>query len=352
MPYPVLSARNPVRALLPLVGNTPFVEVRYELDGRPRRLFAKCETLNMTGSIKDRIAVQILGHAYERGAIAPGDEIVEATSGNTGIAFAAVGRALGHPVRIFMPDWLSAERFAILEALGVVTERVSRDAGGFLGAIAAAEDYVAAGSQRFLPRQFSNEANVDAHDFGTGREILAQLGALGLRADAFVAGIGTGGTVMGVARAFRRFDPSISVHPLEPANSPILTAGRKVGHHRIQGISDEFVPDIVDLAMLAPIVSVDDGDSIRMAQRLGAELGLAVGISSGANFLGAAMVANEHTDNAIVVTVFPDSNKKYLSTDLVQKEPKKSDHWTDRVSLASVRALPRPAAELREALFL
>lgn len=350
MTGPVLSSRNPVRALLPLVGNTPLLEIHVDLDGQRKRVFAKYESLNLTGSIKDRIAIQILAQAYESGELEDGYEIVEATSGNTGIAFAAVGRALGHPVRIYMPDWLSQERFQILDAIGVQIEKVSRDQGGFIGAIEMALERTKHELNCYCPRQFSNDANIDAHDWGTGREILSQLAAIGLRPWSFVAGVGTGGTVMGVARAFQRFDDRIGVHPLEPANSPTLTMGHKVGSHRIQGISDEFIPEIVKLDQLDAVLSVDDGDSILMAQKLSSSLGLAVGISSGANFLGALQLLADLPPESVVVTVFPDSNKKYLSTDLIRHEPVREDFWSPRCQPLRYRALPRPAAELQEAL--
>ena len=335
----ILSSQNPVRALLPLVGKTPLLEISFELDGKARCIFAKYESLNLTGSIKDRIAIQILAQAYEKGAIKAGDEIVEATSGNTGIAFAAVGRALGHPIRIYMPEWLSRERFQIMESLGVQIERVTREQGGFVGAIEMALQRAESQANCFCPRQFVNEANIDAHDWGTGREILSQLASVGLKPNAFVAGVGTGGTVMGVAKAMKRFDSSIQVHPLEPLNSPILTTGKKTGSHRIQGISDEFIPEIVELEKLDHIVSVDDGDSILMAQQLSRRLGLAVGISSGANFLGAMQLLTKLPEDATVVTVFADSNKKYLSTDLTGDEPHKDGFWNKRAKLTSYRAI-------------
>jgi len=350
MTGPILSSRNPVRALLPLVGNTPLLEIHIDLDGQRKRVFAKYESLNLTGSIKDRIAIQILAQAYETGELADGYEIVEATSGNTGIAFAAVGRALGHPVRIYMPDWLSKERFQILEAIGAQIVGVSKAEGGFLRAIELAHERTQHELNCFCPRQFSNTANIDTHDWGTGREILSQLASIGLRPWSFVAGVGTGGTVMGVARAFKRFDERVDVHPLEPQNSPTLTQGHKVGSHRIQGISDEFIPAIVDLKSLDSILSVDDGDSILMAQKLSTSLGLSVGISSGANFLGALKLLADLPPEAVVVTVFPDSNKKYLTTDLVRDEPVKEGFWAPRCTPLHYRALPRPAAELQEAI--
>ncbi|MBL8900839.1 MAG: cysteine synthase family protein [Planctomycetes bacterium] len=334
------SDRNPIRRVLPLVGNTPLLELEFALDERgPRRIFAKLETLNFTGSIKDRMALHVLGSAYERGAIEPGAEIIEATSGNTGISFAALGRALGHPVRIYIPAWMSEERLAILRGFGAEVVPVSHEQGGFLGSIRMAEERAEVHAPSFLPRQFSNEANVEAHELGTGREILRQLVHVGLKPTAFVAGVGTGGTVMGVGRTLKRFDPAIRVHPLEPASSPVLTAKKKVGKHRIQGISDEFIPPIVHLDELDRIVAVDDGDAILMAQRLARELGLGVGISAGANVIGALRLAAELGPDAVVVTVLCDSNKKYLSTDLFREEPVREGYLAPHAHPRRVRAL-------------
>jgi cysteine synthase A len=288
------------------------------------------------------MALHILTRAGEEGLLAPGAPIVEATSGNTGIALAAIGRALGHPVEIFMPDWMSAERIALLRGLGAGVHLVSRAEGGFLGSIDRAEAFASAHPGAFLPRQFSNAQNVAAHESTTGPEICRQLAAEGLAPDAFVAGVGTGGTVMGVGRYLRRVSPQARVHPLEPAGSPTLTVGHKVGSHRIQGISDEFVPAIVDLDFLDPVVSVDDGDAILMAQRLARQVGLAVGISSGANFLGAVKVQDDLWPDATVVTVFPDDDKKYLSTDLLRDEPVRPGYMAPAIRLLGFDALSRP----------
>ena len=310
------------------------------VEGGEVTVYAKHETLNFTGSIKDRMALHILERAHAAGEIEDGDTVVEATSGNTGIALAAVGRALGHPVRIFMPDWMSRERTLVMRGLGAEIVPVSKEQGGFVGSIELAEAWAREHERVFLTRQFANDANVAAHYETTGPEILAQLAAVGRRPAAFVAGVGTGGTVMGVGRRLREEVPGVRVHPLEPANSPTLRTGRRVGAHRIQGISDEFVPQIVDLAELDEIVDVWDGDAILMAQRLARELGIAVGISSGANLLGALAVARELGPDAAVVTVFPDSNKKYLSTDLCREEPVRDDYFGPRVELRGCEVLP------------
>lgn len=324
-----------------MIGNTPLLEIEFKFRGERRVLYAKSEQVNMTGSIKDRMALFVLRHAYETGQIKQGDTIAEATSGNTGIAFAALGRALGHEVVIFMPDWMSRERVDLIRSLGAKIVPVSREQGGFLGSIRMSEELAAQRSDVFLPRQFSNDANVQAHVATTGPEIWFQLQTIGLSPDAFVAGVGTGGTVMGVGQYLKSKKPKVKVHPLEPGESPTLTTGHKIGHHRIQGISDEFIPAIVKLSELDHVVSVPDGDSIIMAQKLACQLGLAVGISSGANFLGALKVQEELGPEAVVVTVFSDDNKKYLSTDLLRNEPVKPGYLAPEVELTSVQAVNR-----------
>lgn len=333
-----------LRALRRLTGNTPLLGVHFRYRGRERRVYAKSEQLNMTGSIKDRMALHILRKAYEEGKIKAGDTIAEATSGNTGISFAALGSALGHPVLIFMPDWMSRERKDLIRSYGAKIVAVSKEQGGFLGSIRMSEEYAARRPGVFLPRQFSNDANVEAHATGTGPEIYAQLESAGLRPDAFVAGVGTGGTVMGVGRFLRSRDPRIQVHPVEPAESPTLSTGCKVGSHRIQGISDEFIPAIVNLAFLNDVLSVWDGDAILMAQKLAANLGLAVGVSSGCNFLAAVKLQQRLGSDAIVVTVFPDDNKKYLSTDLLREETCREDYLTPSIELLGLETLQRECA--------
>jgi cysteine synthase A len=290
----------------------------------------------MTGSIKDRMALHILKTAYERREINPGETIAEATSGNTGISFAAIGRALGHPVTIFMPNWMSRERQDLIRSYGAEIVPVSHDEGGFLGSIRMSQELAADRDDVFLPRQFSNEANIEAHAATTGPEIWSQLELAGVSPDAFVAGVGTGGTVMGVGRYLRAKNPKIKIHPVEPAESPTLSTGRKVGKHRIQGISDEFIPAIVDLASMDEVISVCDGDSILMAQKLASSIGLAVGISSGSNFLAALMVQEQLGPDAVVVTVFPDDNKKYLSTDLTREEPIREDYLAPSVEISGL----------------
>ena len=327
-----------------LVGRTPMLAIELEHRGRRLRVYAKAEYLNLSGSIKDRMALHLLGQALKRGELRPGDTIAEATSGNTGISMCAVGRALGCEVVIFMPDWLSRERMALIESFGARLRRVSREEGGFLGSIRLSQELARSTPGVYLPRQFDNPLNVQAHELGTGPEIVAQLDSVGLVPDAFVAGVGTGGTVMGVARALRKVYPGVRVHPLEPAESPTMSTGHKVGSHRIQGISDEFVPAICRLDELDEVVAVHDGDAILMAQRLARELGLGVGISSGANLLGALRVHESLGGGAVVATVLCDDNKKYLSTDLAREEPVRPGYLSPQVRLLGYEVIPGAAA--------
>lgn len=309
-----------------MIGNTPMIKLCYRYNGKTSFIYVKCEQYNLSGSIKDRIALYILQEAYKRGELFPGYKIVEATSGNTGISFAGIGRALGHKVQIIMPDWLSQERKDIVRSMGAEISLVSKEEGGFTGSIRKAELIKQQHPNIFLPRQFENPLNTEAHEKTTGPEIWQQLQQYKVQPDAFIAGVGTGGTIMGIGRYLKHKNKKTLVHPLEPAESPTLSTGYKTGQHRIQGISDEFVPPIINFNYLDAVVRVHDGDAIIMAQKLAAQLGMAVGISSGANVVGAIQVKEQLGKDACVVTIFPDCNKKYLSTDLVRKEPERENY--------------------------
>ena len=326
-----------------LIGNTPLLKIDFKWRGSPRSIFAKAEYLNLTGSIKDRMAYYILRKAYENGTLKPDAPIAEATSGNTGISFSALGRLMGHPVTIFMPDWMSDERKNLMRSYGAQIRLVSKEEGGFLGSIALAEQMQKENPDVFLPRQFDNPDNSESHYFSTGPEIIAQLAKIQRGPDAFIAGVGTGGTVMGCGKFIKKLFPHATIHPLEPSNSPTLSTGYKIGFHRIQGISDEFIPAILHLDQLDPVVEVDDGDAILMAQKLSRELGLGVGISAGGNFVGAmkllSRMPDEKARDATVVTVFVDDNKKYLSTDYANEEPKKAEFFAPDIELLCVTAI-------------
>ncbi|MBQ8780602.1 MAG: PLP-dependent cysteine synthase family protein [Oscillospiraceae bacterium] len=332
------SKMTAFESLKNMSGNTPLLEISFTYKEQPRKIYAKAEYFNYTGSIKDRVAYYIMKKAYETGSIKEGDVVAEATSGNTGIAFSAISTYLGHKAVIFMPDWMSRERINLMKSFGAEVRLVSREEGGFLGSIDLCRKLAENGGV-FLPEQFSNEDNCDAHYYLTGDEISRQLDSFGLKADAVVAGVGTGGTVMGIGRRLKDDNPSVEIYPLEPLNSPTLSTGYKVGNHRIQGISDEFIPDILKLDKCGKVVSVDDIDSVIMAQRLSRELGLGVGISSGANFLGSVIAGDRLGNDAVITTVFADDNKKYLSTDYSNEFTPAPDSISSQIKLLGFRAV-------------
>jgi cysteine synthase A len=321
-----------------VIGNTPMTKIIFKYKGKLRNIYAKLEYYNYSGSIKDRMAYHILKDAYEKGTIKQGNEISEATSGNTGIAFAALGSYLGHKVNIFMPNWMSIERVNMIKSLGATIVPVSREEGGFLGSIQKSKDYAKNGNI-FLPLQFENDANRMAHYTSTGPEIWNQMRKYGVIPDGFTAGVGTGGTIMGIGDYLKEKNSDCKIYPMEPANSPTLTTGgKKIGNHRIQGISDEFIPELVKLERLNEIISIDDGDSIIMAQMLAKALGMGVGISSGGNFLSALKIQLDY-DIKNAVTVFADDNKKYLSTDYSKVEHVKDRFLTNDIELISYESV-------------
>lgn len=321
-----------------MISNTPLIEIRFEYKGEPMKIYAKAEYYNLSGSIKDRVAYYILRKAYETGKLHKGDTIVEATSGNTGIAFSAMAAYLGHPMVVYMPDWMSEERIKIMHSYGAKVELVSHNQGGFLGSVEKAAK-LAENDGVFLPGQFSNPDNIVAHTEDTGRETIVQLERFGRKPDCVVAGVGTGGTIMGLSRAFKNVNPNCKSHPLEPKNSPTLSTGYKTGAHKIAGISDEFIPEICNLHELDDVVSVDDIDSIIMAQKLARELGIGVGISSGANFIGSVLALLANGTNSTCVTVFADDNKKYLSTDYAKTFEAKEEYISSHIKFLGVKTI-------------
>ena len=322
-----------------LIGNTPMIEISYRYRKKEERtLYFKLEYYNVSGSVKDRMALNVLECAYKNGTISPDHIIAETTSGNTGIAFCCLGAYLGHEVLIYMPDWMSEERKKMMSAFGAKLELVSREQGGFKGCLKAVEELKKKNSAIFTPLQFENKHNTMAHFTTTGPEIAAQLKMFDKNCDAVIAGVGTGGTIMGLGKYLKTVNPNTKVYPMEPASSPTLSTGHQVGKHRIQGISDEFIPPILKLDELDEIIAVDDGDAIIMAQKLSRELGLGAGISSGANFAGAVKVQNLLGADKTVVSVFSDDNKKYLSTDLIREEPVRDGYLAPDIELLSYRA--------------
>lgn len=295
-----------------LIGDTPMLKLTFSVGTDIFFVYAKLESYNLTGSIKDRVAFHLLDRAYANGKILPGQAIIEASSGNMGISFAALGGLLGHDVIICMPDWLSQERYDMLEMYGATIVKFSKADGGFLRCIDEVER-LGKIIPSYLPRQFKNNENIQAHYITTINEISRSMSLVGSEVDAFVAGVGTGGTIMGAAHYFDDFLKKKVCHPVEPTSSPVLSGDGSKGH-KIQGISDEFIPDIVDLNMLQKPIQVTDDDALLMAKMLNVA-GVSAGISSGANIVASLKLqCGNFVGN--VVTVLPDCGKKYLSTDL------------------------------------
>ena len=308
-----------------LIGNTPMIKIKVKYNEKKINVFSKLEYYNFTGSIKDRLANYVISESYKSGKLVKGMPIVEATSGNTGISFAALGAYYGHPVHIFMPDWASQERINIMKLYGAKVYLVSKEEGGFREAIRRADE-LALKINGFRPDQFNNKLNVDAHYNGIGLEIVNKL----KRIDAYVSGIGTGGTLIGVAKRLKEIH-NVHVVALEPSQMPIMSKGIDVGSHRIEGIGDDFIPSIVDRAIIDEIVTVDDEDAINMARILAIKYGLGVGISSGANLIAAILSGKEN-----VVTIFADDFKKYLSTDLTKEINDSEELISNKIEIISI----------------
>jgi len=301
------------------IGNTPMIKVKYSYKGNVDYIYSKIEAYNLSGSIKDRVAYYILENAYKEGKLRKGQEIVEATSGNTGIALSAMGNIFGNPVQIFMPNWVSKERVNLMKMFGAKVTLVSKEEGGFKTSIERAKEY-AEKHNAFLANQFANPYNVLAHYETTGEEIIKSIGE---NIGGFVSGVGTGGTLIGVGKRLKEFDKEIKLYAMEPDKMPLLSQNKIMSNHKIEGIGDDFIPDIIDKTLIDEVITVDDEDSVNMARIIALKLGIGVGISSGANFI-ASVIAKQKNDKAIV-TVFPDDNKKYISTDLsktIDKNPK------------------------------
>lgn len=302
------------KSISDMVGGTPLLELnRFDAErALAGRIFAKLEKNNPAGSAKDRVAKYMIAAAEKEGKLAAGGTIVEPTSGNTGIGLAAIARAKGYRVILTMPSTMSAERRKLLEAYGA--EVVLTDgAKGMSGAIEEADRLASSIAGAFVPGQFSNPANPLAHYETTGPEIFE---ALGGKVDAFVASVGTGGTLTGVARYLRERLPDVYVVAVEPAGSPVLSGG-KAGPHAIQGIGAGFVPKILDTSLYQEVITVSDDDAFSYARAVGKAEGTLVGISSGAALCAAAQIAaRAQFAGKNIVVVFPDGADRYLSTKL------------------------------------
>ncbi|EPY2293054.1 cysteine synthase A [Clostridium sporogenes] len=296
-----------------LIGNTPMFKLNNMQEENMADVYVKLEKFNPGGSIKDRAALGMIEEAEKMGKIKPGDIIVEPTSGNTGIGLAMVGRLKGYKVIIVMPDSMSIERRNMIKAYGaelVLTEGNK----GMTGAIEKAEELARDKKGYFIPQQFSNRANSKKHYETTAVEILKDVENL----DVFVASVGTGGTIAGIGRRLKEFNKNIKVVAVEPHNSPVISGG-KAASHKIQGIGAGFVPEVYEKDVVDEVMTITDEESYEYARRFGAEEGVLVGISSGANIAAAIKIAKKLGKGKKVVTVAPDGGEKYISTGLYDK---------------------------------
>jgi cysteine synthase A len=297
-------------SVLDLVGGTPMVRLSRIVSAGWAEVLAKLESTNPAGSVKDRIALSMIEDAERRGVIQPGDTIVEPTSGNTGIGLAMVAAVKGYGLVVTMPDSMSLARRELLTRYGaevVLTPAIE----GMTGAVSAAQELVESNSRHFMLQQFENPANPDIHRRTTAQEILQ---AVDGRLDAFVAGVGTGGTLTGVGEVLKKAIPSVLVVAVEPARSPVLQGGR-AAVHGIQGIGASFVPGVLNREVIDEIEGVGDEDAFATAKRLAREEGLLVGISAGANVWAALRVAKRLGPGKRVVTLLPDTGERYLTMD-------------------------------------
>jgi cysteine synthase A len=298
-------------SVLDVVGGTPIVRLNRVPKAGGGVVLAKMESLNPGGSVKDRIAVSMIEDAERRGRLKPGATVVEPTSGNTGIGLAMVCAVRGYRLILTMPDDMSVERQRLLSRYGAEIH-LTPAIEGMTGAVFAAQELLREHPDYFMPQQFENPANPEAHRLTTALEILE---ATEERVDVFVAGVGTGGTITGVGEVLRERLPGVRVIGVEPTRSPVLSGGR-ARPHGIQGIGASFVPGVLNRAVMDEVMQVRDEDATATARRLAREEGLLVGISAGANVWAACRVAEALTPEQIVVTVLCDTGERYLSVSL------------------------------------
>ena len=311
-----------------LIGNTPMIKIKYKINGKVKDIYTKLEYYNLTGSIKDRVAYYIINNAKERGLLKENMPIIEATSGNTGISLASIGKYYGHKVYIFMPDWASKERIDLMKSYGANVILVSKEEGGFKKAIEKSQKLTEE-INGFLSNQFSNKDNFLAHYETTASEIINKMDIKNVKG--FVSGVGTGGTLMGIGKRLKEENSNIKIVAIEPDKMPIISGGKVIGNHKIEGIGDEFVPSILEKEFLDEIFLINDDDAVNMSRKLASNLGLGVGISSGANFIGAVLLNEKIGGN--IVTIFADDNKKYLSTDLTKQIDGNEEFISNKIEL-------------------
>ena len=299
-----------LNSILKTLGNTPLVEVSPKLNSTSAKVFAKVESFNPGGSAKDRVALAMIDAAERDGLLKPGATIIEPTSGNTGVGLALVSAVRGYHLILVMPDTMSVERQRLAGAYGAEVV-LTPGAEGMKGSIAKAEELHRAIAGSFIPQQFENPANAAAHELTTGPEIWNDLGG---EVDAFVAGVGTGGTLTGVARFLRARNPAVGIYAVEPAASPLLSKGFS-GPHGLQGIGANFIPKVLDRSLITEIFAVTDEDAGATARSLGAKEGILCGITSGAAMWAALQLARRpEFVGRNIVALLPDTGERYLST--------------------------------------
>ncbi|MEB3103283.1 cysteine synthase A [Ferviditalea candida] len=299
-----------------LIGNTPLVRLNRVVPEDSAEIYVKLEFQNPGASVKDRIAISMVEAAEQAGILKPGDTIVEPTSGNTGIGLAMVAAAKGYKAVLVMPETMSMERRNLLRAFGAELV-LTPGSEGMKGAVRKAEELQAENPGYFMPQQFKNPANVKIHRETTGPEIVEAIQARDGKLDAFVAGVGTGGTITGVGEVLRKHFPGIRICAVEPAASPVLSGGQP-GPHKIQGIGAGFVPDILDTSVYDEVIAVENDDAFETSRRVAREEGILGGISSGAAIFVALKVAKELGKGKRVVAILPSNGERYLSTPLYQ----------------------------------
>jgi cysteine synthase len=307
-----------VQNVTQLIGGTPLVRLNRVVPEGSAEVYVKLEYQNPGSSVKDRIAISIIEVAEKEGKIKPGDTILEATSGNTGIGLALVAAAKGYKAIIVMPETMSLERRNLLKAYGAQLV-LTPGSEGMKGAIRKAEEIKAENPSYFVAEQFKNQANVKIHRETTGPEIVEAIKGHDGKLDAFISGVGTGGTITGAGQVLKDNFPGIKIYAIEPANSPVLSGGQP-GPHKIQGIGAGFVPDILDTGVFDSVITVDNEEAFETSRRVAREEGILGGISSGAAIFAALKVAKELGEGKRVVAIVPSNGERYLSTPLYQFE--------------------------------
>lgn len=305
-----MNSSNGARSILDLIGSTPVVKLRSLVGKNDAEVWVKMESFNPGGSVKDRICLSMIQAAEREGKLKPGDTIVEPTSGNTGIGLALVAAVKGYRLILTMPDTMSEERRSLLTAYGARLI-LTPDTKGMGGAIRKAEELLQENRDYFMPQQFNNPANPEIHRRTTAVELLKQV----KRIDAFVAGIGTGGTITGVGEVLKDRIKNVKVYAVEPSASPVISGGEP-GYHKIQGIGAGFIPAVLNTQIYDEVIPVSDDDAAHYTRQLASEEGLLVGISSGAACCAALKIAKKLGKGHVVATIFADKGEHYLSTDI------------------------------------